>query len=82
MAGLVKAVHFMPHILWLCMLIWLLGLGIFITAKAISGEVLGNRFQIWYRRKENPMGFWTVLVIQIALWLILIGFTIIIMPRR
>ena len=48
--------------------IWLLMAGAVIVQVAY-GVVLDRAWRPWYRRSENPIGFWSVIAIQTVLLL-------------
>jgi hypothetical protein len=42
-----------------------------VVAQAVCGVVLGGNWRPWYRKSENPRGFWTVIAIQSVMLLAL-----------
>ena len=53
---------YIPWLIWLAM-------ATVVAGQVVRGVALDSLWRPWYRRVENPQGFWTVIVIQTALLL-------------
>ena len=51
------------------LIVWLIMVGL-VSGQVVWGVVLDGRWRQWYRRKENPVGFWTVIGIQSVMLLV------------
>jgi hypothetical protein len=54
-----------------------------LIGQILYGVVLDRSWRPWYRRKDNPVGFWTIIAIQTVMLLaIAIGLILVMASER
>ena len=71
MALLARDVRVYQLMRWAPLVIALLVTSILVYQLA-SGNVLHRGWRVWYRRSEDPKAYWTILLIQTALALVVL----------